>query len=59
MDAADAVGTADPISSAPSRCGLSARPAPEGPLAATTTTSSAVRQAGVNAGSSARVAVVG
>ena len=50
---------ADPISSEPSRCGFSERPAPEGPLAATTTTSSAVVSCRVMAGSRASVAVVG
>ena len=37
-----AYALAEPISSAPSRCGFSERPAPEGPLAATMTTSRAV-----------------
>ena len=50
---------ADPISSEPSRCGLSARPAPDGPLAATMTTSEASLRPAVMAGSSANVAVVG
>ena len=50
---------AEPISSDPSRWGFRDRPAPDGPLAATTTTSSAVVSPPVTAGSRARVAVVG
>ena len=50
---------AEPISSAPSRCGFRARPAPDGPLAATMTTSRASVSPRTMAGSRARVAVVG
>ena len=50
---------AEPISSEPSRWGLSDLPAPDGPLAATITTSSAVVSPEVTAGIRANVAVVG
>jgi hypothetical protein len=50
---------AEPISSEPSRCGFSARPAPDGPLAATMTTSRASVRPRAMAGSKASVAVVG
>ena len=50
---------AEPISSAPSRFGFSARPAPDGPLAATITTSRASVRPWAMAGRRASVAVVG
>ena len=50
---------AEPISSAPSRFGFRARPAPDGPLAATMTVSWASVRPSVIAGSRASVAVVG
>ena len=47
-----------PITSAPSRCGLSDLPAPDVPLTAVTTTSGAASPA-ANAGNKARLAAVG
>ena len=48
----------EPITSAPSRCGLSDLPAPDVPLTAVTTTSGAARPA-ASAGNSARLTAVG
>jgi hypothetical protein len=49
---------AEPITSEPSRCGLSARPAPDVPDTAVTTTSAAISPV-ASAGASARLTTVG
>src|SRR5699024_10205613 len=51
-------GVADPISSAPIRCGLRALPAPDGTTAAVTTTSRPSTSPAATAGNSARVTAV-
>ena len=52
-------GDMEPITSAPSRCGLSDRPAPEVPLAATITTSSGSSSPAAKPGARARLQAVG